>query len=66
MEAERGLGGLYFGAITDSLVTMIFRRQLRRDLRQLNKCSSGKRPPRRNPAGHLRPPTFGSIFAHLC
>jgi hypothetical protein len=35
MEAERGLGGLYLGRITDRLVTMIFRRQLRRDLRQL-------------------------------
>jgi ligand-binding SRPBCC domain-containing protein len=35
MEAEAGLGGLYLGRITDRLVTMIFRRQLRRDLRQL-------------------------------
>jgi hypothetical protein len=35
MEAEPGLGGLYLGRITDRLVTMIFRRQLRRDLRQL-------------------------------
>jgi carbon monoxide dehydrogenase subunit G len=35
MEAERGLGGLYLGRITDRLVTMVFRRRLRRDLRQL-------------------------------
>ena len=35
IEAEPGLGGLYLGRITDRLVTMIFRRRLRRDLRQL-------------------------------
>jgi hypothetical protein len=35
MDAERGLGGLYLGRVTDRLVTMVFRRQLRRDLRQL-------------------------------
>ena len=35
IEAEPGLGGLYLGKITDRLVTMIFRRRLRRDLQQL-------------------------------
>jgi hypothetical protein len=35
MDAERGLGGLYLGRITDPLVTVIFRRRIRGDLRRL-------------------------------
>jgi carbon monoxide dehydrogenase subunit G len=35
MDAERGLGGVYLGRVTDPLVTMIFRRRLRGDLRRL-------------------------------
>jgi uncharacterized protein YndB with AHSA1/START domain len=35
LEAPPGLGGLYLGRVTDPLVTWIFRRRLRRDLRQL-------------------------------
>jgi carbon monoxide dehydrogenase subunit G len=35
MEAEPGLGGVYLGRVTDPLVTVLFRRRLRRDLRAL-------------------------------
>ena len=35
LEAPPGLGGVYLGRITDPLVTWMFRRRLRRDLRQL-------------------------------
>jgi uncharacterized protein YndB with AHSA1/START domain len=35
LEAPPGLGGVYLGRATDPLVTWIFRRRLRRDLRQL-------------------------------
>jgi carbon monoxide dehydrogenase subunit G len=35
MDAERGLGGLFLGRLTDPLVTLIFRRRLRGDLRRL-------------------------------
>lgn len=35
MEAEPGLGGLYLGKITDPLVTFMFRRRIRFDLRRL-------------------------------
>jgi carbon monoxide dehydrogenase subunit G len=35
MDAEAGLGGLYLGRITDPLVTFLFRRRLRSDLRRL-------------------------------
>jgi len=35
LEAEPGLGGLYLGRITDPLVTFMFRRRVRFDLRNL-------------------------------
>jgi uncharacterized membrane protein len=35
LEAAPGLGGLYLGRITDPLVTIVFRRRLRFDLRRL-------------------------------
>jgi hypothetical protein len=35
MDAEPGLGGLYLGRVTDPLVTILFRRRLRFDLRRL-------------------------------
>jgi uncharacterized protein YndB with AHSA1/START domain len=35
LDAEAGLGGLYFGRITDPLVTFVFRRRVRSDLRRL-------------------------------
>jgi Polyketide cyclase / dehydrase and lipid transport len=35
LEADAGLGGLYLGRITDPLVTFLFRRRLRFDLRRL-------------------------------
>jgi hypothetical protein len=38
LDAERGLGGLYLGRITDPLVTIIFRRRLRGDLRRLKQA----------------------------
>lgn len=35
MDADAGLGGLYLGRITDPLVTFVFRRRVRSDLRRL-------------------------------
>jgi polyketide cyclase/dehydrase/lipid transport protein len=35
LEADPGLGGLYLGRVTDPLVTILFRRRLRFDLRKL-------------------------------
>jgi hypothetical protein len=35
LDAEPGLGGLYLGRLTDPLVTRIFRRRVRGDLRRL-------------------------------
>jgi uncharacterized protein YndB with AHSA1/START domain len=35
LDAESGLGGLYLGRITDPLVTFVFRRRTRADLRRL-------------------------------
>jgi carbon monoxide dehydrogenase subunit G len=35
LDAESGLGGLYLGKITDPLVTLLFRRRVRFDLRRL-------------------------------
>ena len=35
LEVDPGFGGLYLGRVTDPLVTMIFRRRLRFDLRRL-------------------------------
>jgi hypothetical protein len=35
LDADPGLGGLYLGKVTDPLVTLLFRRRLRFDLRQL-------------------------------
>lgn len=35
LDADAGLGGLYFGRITDPLVTFAFRRRVRSDLRRL-------------------------------
>jgi uncharacterized protein YndB with AHSA1/START domain len=46
LEAPAGLGGLYLGRVTDPLVTWIFRRRLRRDLRRLKAVlEAGNRPP---------------------
>ncbi len=42
LDAEPGLGGLYLGRITDPLVTTIFRRRLRRDLRSLKSVLEAK------------------------
>jgi hypothetical protein len=35
LEAEPGLGGLYLGRLTDPLVTFVFRRRVKGDLRRL-------------------------------
>jgi carbon monoxide dehydrogenase subunit G len=35
LDADAGLGGLYLGRITDPLVTFVFRRRVRSDLRRL-------------------------------
>jgi carbon monoxide dehydrogenase subunit G len=35
LDAEAGLGGLYLGKVTDPLVTLLFRRRVRFDLRRL-------------------------------
>jgi hypothetical protein len=35
LDAEAGLGGLYLGKLTDPLVTLLFRRRVRFDLRRL-------------------------------
>lgn len=44
LDAEAGLGGLYLGRVTDPLVTFIFRRRIRSDLRRL-KDALERRPP---------------------
>jgi carbon monoxide dehydrogenase subunit G len=44
LDAEAGLGGLYLGRVTDPLVTFIFRRRIRSDLRRL-KGALERRPP---------------------
>jgi uncharacterized membrane protein len=41
LQAPPGLGGLYLGRVTDPLVTSIFRRRLRRDLRRLKEVMEG-------------------------
>jgi hypothetical protein len=41
LEAPPGLGGVYLGRVTDPLVTWIFRRRLKRDLRQLKAVLEG-------------------------
>lgn len=41
LEAPPGLGGLYLGRVTDPVVTWIFRRRLKRDLRQLKAVLEG-------------------------
>jgi hypothetical protein len=41
LQAPPGLGGLYLGRVTDPLVTWIFRRRLRRDLRRLKEVMEG-------------------------
>lgn len=46
LEAPAGLGGLYLGRVTDALVTWIFRRRLRRDLRQLKAVLEAESPAR--------------------
>jgi hypothetical protein len=38
LDAESGLGGLYLGRITDPLVTLLFRRRVRWDLRRLKEA----------------------------
>jgi hypothetical protein len=45
LEAPPGLGGLYLGRVTDPLVTWIFRRRLKRDLRQLKAVLEGTESP---------------------
>jgi len=35
LDAQAGLGGLYLGKLTDPLVTLLFRRRMRFDLRRL-------------------------------
>jgi carbon monoxide dehydrogenase subunit G len=35
LDADAGLGGLYLGRVTDPLVTFVFRRRVRSDLRRL-------------------------------
>ncbi len=42
LEADPGLGGLYLGRITDPLVTFLFRRRLRFDLRRLKNVLEGR------------------------
>ena len=43
MDAERGLGGVFLGRITDPVVTFLFRRQLRFNLRRLKEVLEGSR-----------------------
>ena len=38
LDADAGLGGLYLGKITDPLVTFVFRRRVRGDLRRLKEA----------------------------
>jgi carbon monoxide dehydrogenase subunit G len=42
LEAESGLGGLYLGRITDPLVTFMFRRRIKSDLRRLKDRLEGR------------------------
>jgi hypothetical protein len=42
LEAESGLGGLYLGRITDPLVTFVFRRRIKSDLRRLKDALEGR------------------------
>jgi carbon monoxide dehydrogenase subunit G len=44
LDADAGLGGLYLGKLTDPLVTFVFRRRVRADLRRL-KDALERRPP---------------------
>jgi carbon monoxide dehydrogenase subunit G len=42
LDAESGLGGLYLGRITDPLVTFVFRRRIKSDLRRLKGTLEGQ------------------------
>jgi hypothetical protein len=42
LDADPGLGGLYLGRMTDPLVTLLFRRRLRFDLRRLKTVLEGR------------------------
>jgi carbon monoxide dehydrogenase subunit G len=42
LDAEPGLGGLYLGKITDPLVTFVFRRRIKSDLRRLKGTLEGQ------------------------
>src|SRR5919197_4813183 len=44
LEAEPGLGGLFLGKVTDPLVTFIFRRRIRGDLRRLKDVLETRAP----------------------
>jgi hypothetical protein len=41
MDAEAGLGGVFLGRVTDPIVTFLFRRQLRFNLRRLKEVLEG-------------------------
>jgi hypothetical protein len=41
MDAEPGLGGVFLGRVTDPIVTFLFRRQLRFNLRRLKEVLEG-------------------------
>ncbi len=43
LDAEPGLGGVFLGRVTDPIVTFLFRRRLRFDLRRLKKVLEGPR-----------------------
>jgi carbon monoxide dehydrogenase subunit G len=43
MDAEPGLGGVFLGRVTDPIVTFLFRRRLRFDLRRLKEVLEGPR-----------------------
>jgi uncharacterized protein YndB with AHSA1/START domain len=42
LDAEPGLGGLYLGRVTDPLVTFVFRRRIKSDLRRLKGTLEGR------------------------
>jgi carbon monoxide dehydrogenase subunit G len=43
MDAQPGLGGVFLGRVTDPVVTFLFRRQLRFNLRRLKEVLEGSR-----------------------
>jgi hypothetical protein len=44
LEADPGLGGLYLGRLTDPLITLLFRRRVRGDLRRLKEVLERRQP----------------------